>query len=167
MIGGRLARLLEPDPDLRESHRRSKWLAWGLLADFLVYACVVEIVRRWRAPFDGFADLRRPEEVRWAAFGLALLMMFVIPAIARRPLKDGPSGDAAQDAGRLQKSALLAYAGVEFVALLGLGLFLATGGAHNFYAMLGVAAFYLAVYAPRFPEWERWAAGARGETGME
>jgi len=127
-----------------------------LIIDLAVFIVVVEGIRIWKKPFEGFVHLQSPQVWRYVFFGLGLIQIFFIRVLANVPLKKEKVTDLPSALRQLEMSGLLIIGLCEFTAVLGLTIFLLAGLRGDFYIFILLSFFYLRIFYPRVREWEEW-----------
>ncbi len=152
--------------DLRKAYRMTAFIGLAMIASLVVYAVVVDLIKKQNAPFGGYAPM--PDAIvmlRYALLGVAAVEFFVIRLMNRLmlsgkvPLRNSPAtARFAPEVQRLVSSSVVTYALCESVAMYGLVLFLIQGNTGDFYLFLAVSLFYFIVTFPRYGNWEEWVA---------
>ncbi len=153
--------------DLRKAYRMTAFIGLAMIASLIVYAAVVELIKKQNAPFGGYSPL--PPDVlstlRYALMGVAAVEFFVIRLLnklmlsGKVPLRS--SAMTAQFAPEVQwlvTAAIVTYALCESVAIYGLVLFLIQGNSSDFYLFLALPFAYFGIYFPKYGTWEEWIA---------
>lgn len=159
--------------DLRKAYRMTAFIGVVMLASLIVYAVVVELIKKQNEPFGGYSPL--PPDVlstlRTALLGVAAVEFFVIRLLNKlmlsgsAPLQSSPTiVQFAPEVQRLMSAAIVTYALCESVAVYGLVLFLIQGNTNDFYLFLALSLVYFSIYFPRYGAWEeRTAEQERGQ----
>jgi hypothetical protein len=153
----------QSDEELRKAYKITVIIGVFMMSSLLVYAAVVELIKKEFAPFAGFSPL--PDDqvtmLRYALLGLAAVAFFLIRYLKRvMPTPKSPSGISqiyGQYSPEVQKCMtveIVTFALCESVAIYGLVLFLIQGNSMDFYVFLLLSLFYFAIYFPRFGTWE-------------
>lgn len=155
----------KPAFDLRRAYKTTVVIGLAMMASLLVYAILVELIRKQREPFGGFAPLPddAAELFRFALLGIAVLEFFLIRVLNRLILSaKAPMGKSASyvqfgpEAQKLMTAAVVTFALCESIAVYGLVLFLVQGSSTDFYLFLVVSLFSFSVYFPKYGAWEAW-----------
>jgi len=152
--------------DLRKAYRMTAVIGLVMIASLVVYAVVIELIKKQNAPFGGFSPM--PDVIstlRYTLLGVVVVEFFMIRLLntlmlsGKAPLRSSPTtipfSPAVQ---RLVVASIVTYALCESVAIYGLVLFLIQGNTGDFYLFLAVSLFYFIVYFPRYGNWEEWIA---------
>jgi F0F1-type ATP synthase membrane subunit c/vacuolar-type H+-ATPase subunit K len=153
--------------DLRKAYRMTALIGLVMLASLIVYAVVVELIKKQNAPFNGYSPL--PPDVlstlRYALLGVAAVEFLVIRLLntlmlsGKVPLRSSPTTvQFAPEVQRLVSASVVTYALCESVAIYGLVLFLIQGNSNDFYLFLALSLLCFSVYFPRYGAWEEWTA---------
>ncbi len=153
--------------DLRKAYRITAFIGLAMVASLIVYAVVVESIKRENAPFSGYAPLA-PDVLSMLRYALLAVAAVEFPLIrivnslmlsGRIPLRSAtassPSSSAIQ---RLVSAAIVTFALCESVAVFGLVLFFIQGNSDDFYLFLAISLVFFGVSFPRYTKWEAWFA---------
>ncbi len=143
--------------DLPTAFRRYLGIGWVLFVDLVIYIVVVEVIRRFFFPFRGFWQTPAVLPFRTIFFTLALGNYFLLKWLPLLPLKSPRASN--EPVKYLGFTALITYALCEGVALLGLISFLLFGLYRDFFVYIFLTLIYLAMFHPRYRDWEEWIAG--------
>lgn len=150
---------MDPREELGKYLRPAALVGVALIASLGLYLGLVEVLRAVQKPFHGFAPALAVQPVRLAAFGAAaaviLALLLLRPSLVRR--RDNEDVPAA--CRRLQSASIVLLVLGEVPAIIGLALFLAGGGAADFYKFLFVSIVLTFVNFPRRGAWEEWLKG--------
>ncbi len=160
--------------DLRKAYRITAIIGLAMIASLIVYAVVVELIKKQNAPFGGYSPL--PPDVlstlRYALLGVVVVEFFVIRLLntltlsGKVPLRSSAvTVPFAPEAQRLVSASVVTYALCESVAIYGLVLFLIQGNSNDFYLFLALSLLYFSIYFPKYGKWEEWTA--EQERGQE
>ncbi len=153
--------------DLRKAYRITAFIGLAMIASLIIYAVVVELIKKQNAPFGGYQPL--PPDVistlRFALLGAAAVVFFVIRLLSRLTLSGKvPLRSSSMtvlfppEVQRLVSASVATYALCESVAIFGLVLFLVQGNSGDFYLFLALSLLYFSIHFPRYAVWEEWAA---------
>lgn len=142
--------------ELRIHLRSVSWIGVTIIVSLFVYLGIVELVRAAFKPFAGFSPTLHGQQVRFVAFGLAIVAVIVIRFLRQLMLRRLPADDRKTALHKLQRSALVTLILCEVPSILGLILFLLFGLNIDFYLLLFVSLFLLFMYFPRRSGWEEW-----------
>lgn len=152
--------------DLRKAYRITAFVGLAMIASLIVYAVVVELIKKQNAPFGGFSPM--PEvigKLRYVLLGVVVVEFFVIRFLnklmlsGKAPLRSSPTaGPFTSEVQRLISASIVTFALCESVAIYGVVLFLIQGNTSDFYLFLALSLFYFIVYFPRYGNWEEWIA---------
>jgi hypothetical protein len=145
------------EADLKKSYLTVALIGGAMAASVIIYAVVVEIIKR-TAPFPQWASVGKGmDTVRLIFFGLgiseAVFITIMKKAGAARFFPDADAGLAAVQ--KLWALFIVIFALCESVALLGLVLFFLTGRELDFYPFAGLSLLLFALNFPRFEQWRR------------
>lgn len=152
-------------PNLRASYKTTVIVGLAMMAGLIIYAVVVETIKKQYAPFAGFAPM--PDDIaatfRFALIAITIAEFFIIRILnkmilsAKGPVLRGPgAGQVGPDVQRLMTAAVVTFALCESVAIYGLVLFLIQGNSDDFYLFLLVSLFYFTIFFPKYGSWEAW-----------
>lgn len=158
--------------DLRKAYRMTAFIGLAMIASLVVYAVVVELIKKQNAPFGGYSPM--PPDVfstlRYALMVVAAVEFFVIRLMnklmlsGKVPLQSSPTTVRfAPELQRLVSAAVVTFALCESVAIYGLVLFLIQGNSGDFYLFLVLSLLFFSTYFPRYGTWEEWIAGQERE----
>ncbi len=148
--------------DLRKAYRTTVFIGLAMLASLIIYAVVVELIKKQNAPFGGFSPL--PADVvgtlRYVLLAVAAVEFIVIQILNKLMLSAKAPAvrtvAVAAPFGQLVSAAVVTFALCESVAIYGLVLFLIQGDTSDFYLFLMISLVYYAVYFPKYGKWEEW-----------
>jgi F0F1-type ATP synthase membrane subunit c/vacuolar-type H+-ATPase subunit K len=153
--------------ELRKAYKITAFIGLAMFASLVVYAAVVELIKKQNAPFGGFGPL--PPDVfstlRYALLGVVVVEFFAIRLLNRLmlsgkvPLRSSAmTVPFAPEVQRLVTAAIVTYALCESVAIYGLVLFLIQGNTSDFYFFLALSFACFGIYFPKYSAWEEWIA---------
>lgn len=124
------------------------FIGLALIGSVLIYAVVVEVLKRTLAPFPGFAELTpaQVQMLKYLFIALAIGHFFLI-RFMQKILATG-------SVERLFQTAVVTFALSESVAIFGLVLFLLAGSAMDFYLFMFLSLFYFWFFYPKYQDWE-------------
>lgn len=151
---------------LRKAYRMTAFIGLTMIASLIIYAVLVELIKKQNAPFGGFSPM--PDVIatlRYALLGVVAVEFFVIRLLntlmlsGKAPLRSSPATIRfAPEVQRLVSASVVTYALCESVAIYGLVLFLIQGNSGDFYLFLVLSLFYFSIYFPKYGKWEEWIA---------
>lgn len=147
---------MDPREEIRAHLKPATMVGAAILACLVVYLALVEVLRAVLKPFRGFAALPDAQPVRLAAFGLGVLVVLFLLLFRTRLFGRRPGEDVPAAVRRLQRASIVVLVLGEVPAVLGLGLFLLTGSAADFRALLVVSLILTFIGFPRSSTWEEW-----------
>jgi hypothetical protein len=147
---------MDPQEEIRAHLRPATMVGVAILACLVVYLALVEVLRSALKPFRGFASLADAQPLRLAAFGLGALVVLFLLLFRTRLFGRRPGEDVPAALRRLQRGAIVVLVLGEIPAVLGLALFLITGNASDFRALLVVSLILTFIGFPRSSTWEEW-----------
>lgn len=128
----------------------------AIVGTLILYAVVIEILRRQLAPFQGLTEVSNVTLLRYALYGIAILNIFFI-RVARGLLLRKPSSEEFNFLRfKLLQASLVTAALCEIPAILGLILFLLTGSVRDYYQLAGVSFILVFLHFPRYGNWDAW-----------
>jgi hypothetical protein len=131
-------------------------IATAIIASLVIYLGLVEILRAVYRPFRGFATLANIQQLRYAVFGAAAVVIVLIRLLRPWLLRKAPQEDAKTALHRLQRAAIVTMVLGEIPGILGLGLFLLSGYNIDFYVLVFASLLLVFMYFPRRTAWEEW-----------
>jgi F0F1-type ATP synthase membrane subunit c/vacuolar-type H+-ATPase subunit K len=146
--------------DLKKAHQMAFILNAAIIGTLIIYAIVVEIIRRKFAPFMGFGGLSDITLIRYLFYGIVVVNIFVIRILRNMMLRKSFSDDTQILIRKLLRSAVITAALCEVPALLGLLLFLLAGSIRDFYQLAGLSFILVFLHFPRYGNWEDWTKNA-------
>ncbi len=153
----------QPASDLRRAYKTTVIIGLAMMASLLVYAIVVENIRKQFDPFGGFAPMTEGfETFRYALLAVAVVQFFVIQFLnklilsAKAPVRNTPVTQFTPEIQRLITAAIVAFALCESVAIYGFVLFLVQGSSNDFYLFLLISLLYFSIFFPKYSVWEAW-----------
>ncbi|MDP3182585.1 MAG: hypothetical protein Q8M54_07165 [Desulfobaccales bacterium] len=134
---------------LKRKYLAVNFVGLAMIASVFVYAALVEIIKRYFAPFTGFVCLRGNliNIIRFILLASAITFYFLIKIIQRK-YSTHPSSN-------LPLAAIITFTLCEAVALWGLILFLLAGHALDFYIFMTISLAFFYIYFPRYDNWEK------------
>lgn len=133
---------------------KRKYLAINLIglvmiASVFIYALLVEIIKRYFAPFTGFASLsgQLVDIFRYILLMIAILHFFLIRIIQKKY--------ASPPAANLPLAAIITFTLCESVAIYGLVLFLLAGNPANYYIFMTISVLFFYIFFPKYDHWEK------------
>jgi predicted histidine transporter YuiF (NhaC family) len=142
--------------ELRVHLKSAILIATAIIASLVIYLGLVEILRAVYRPFRGFATLANIQQLRYAVFGAAAVVIVLIRLLRPRLLRKAPREDAKTALHRLQRAAIVTMVLGEIPGILGLGLFLLSGYNIDFYVLVFASLLLVFMYFPRRTAWEEW-----------
>jgi hypothetical protein len=153
--------------DLHAAYSVAVFIGISLITSVLIYAVIVETIKKQSAPFTGYAPI--PEHIdmlRYTLLGVVVAQYFLIRTVnnlflslkrvSQRTYKPASLTAKALGFSRLIAGAVIVYALCESVAIYGLVLFLIQGNSYDFYLFLLISLVYFAIFFPRYDRWEAW-----------
>lgn len=142
--------------NLKKAHQMAFTLNVAIIGSLIIYAIVVEIIRRQFAPFTGFGGMSDITVVRYLFYGIVVINIFVIRVLRNLILRKSSSDDTQSIIRKLSRSAVITAALCEVPALLGFLLFLLAGSIRDFYQLAGLSFILVFLHFPRYGNWESW-----------
>lgn len=150
----------KPAIDLRKAYKTTVIIGLAMMASLLLYAILVETIKKQHAPFGGFAPmpLDTAATFRYALLGVAIAEFFLIQLLNKLILsaKAPVPGRFSRAVQKLMTSAVVTFGLCESVAIYGLVLFLVQGNPNDFYLFLLISLFYFSIFFPKYSTWEAW-----------
>ncbi len=146
--------------ELRRAYRTTVIIGLAMMASLVVYAVLVEMIKKDYAPFGGFSPL--PADVfttlRYALLAVVAGEFVFIPILNKAMLsaKAIRSASATGPFGQLASAAVVTFALCESVAVFGLVLFLIQGASSDFYLFLMISLIFFTIHFPKYSKWEEW-----------
>jgi F0F1-type ATP synthase membrane subunit c/vacuolar-type H+-ATPase subunit K len=147
---------------LRKAYRTTVNIGLVMMAGLVVFAIVVELIKKQHATFNGFAPLSADAftTLRYALLTFAAVEFFVIRMVNKAVLSakalETRTASAAAPFAQLMSAAIVTFALCESVALCGLVLFLIQGDTTDFYLFLMISVGYFTIHFPKYAKWEAW-----------
>jgi len=150
--------------DLLVAYSITVFIGASLICSVLVYAIVVELIKKKFAPFSGYAPL--PDVIsilRYVMLGISAAYYFLIRYIykvifSQKPIAIVNKLNAVvvkiMSYSKLIVGTVIVYALCESVAIFGLILFLIQGRSFDFYLSMIISLSYFAIFFPRYSRWE-------------
>lgn len=142
-------------PEMNKLFQTSRIISGAMLLTVLVYAVIVEVMRRQLDPFQGFAP-PKTAQLPDIFYGLALMALVAIRMLRKALLKSNPGDDGKILVRRLVVAHIVTYCLCEIPAILGLVLFLMGGHYREFYVLLLFSLLLMVLYFPKIDHWEAW-----------
>jgi F0F1-type ATP synthase membrane subunit c/vacuolar-type H+-ATPase subunit K len=135
--------------NLKQRYLVTNFIGLAMIGSVFIYAVIVEIFKRYYAPFQGFAALppKLAEMLTYILLFVALVFYFVIRFLKRKVATQSPQF--------LPQIAILTFALCEAVAVFGLMLFLLTGNSLDFYMFFAVSLLLFYLFFPKYDHWEK------------
>ena len=140
--------------ELKKRYLAINFIGLTMIALVFGYLLVVEIIKRYLAPFTGFMEISPPtaDTIKYVLLFWSAGHYFLIRLLQKRfstpPHLNLPVG------------AIISFALAEAVALYGLIFFLIAGKAQDFYIFMAISLFFFYMFFPRFDRWEKLLAAA-------
>ncbi len=128
----------------------------AIIGTLILYAVVIEILRRQLAPFQGLMEVSSVTLLRYALYGIAILNIFFIRVTRGLLLRKPASEEFDFLKIRLLQASFITAALCEIPAILGLILFLLIGSVRDYYQLAGVSFILVFLHFPRYGNWEVW-----------
>jgi hypothetical protein len=153
--------------DLKAAYGVAASIGISLITSVLIYAVIVELIKKQSAPFTGYAPMPDVIDVlRYTLLGVVFAQYFLIRTVnniflslkrvSQRTYKPAPLTAKILGFSRLIAGAIIVCALCESVAIYGLVLFLIQGNSYDFYLFLPISLVYFAIFFPRYDRWEAW-----------
>ncbi len=152
---------------LRKVYRTTVTIGLAMMAGLVVFAIVVELIKKQHAAFTGYAPLSADAftTLRYTLLTFAAVEFFVIRMVNKAVLSakapETRTASAAAPFAQLMSAAIVTFALCESVALCGLVLFLIQGDTADFYLFLMISLGYFTVHFPKYAKWEAWVREKR------
>jgi F0F1-type ATP synthase membrane subunit c/vacuolar-type H+-ATPase subunit K len=150
--------------DLRKAYRTAAFIGLAMIASVLIYAIIVELVRKGTIPLTGVPEMSadRLNSLKYVLFGVSAVLFFLIRIINGKILSKGaPAGPvraaAPPEIQRLVTAAVASYALSEAPAIFGLIVFFLGRVVEDFYVFMLISLFFFSYYFPKYSQWEEWA----------
>lgn len=157
---------------LRNGHRTAIAVGIGVIGILLAIGVAIEFSGNNDALFKGLIPPSQVAVLRYVFLGLAAGVFFMIRAfrnfILSRPISlpiPEPEGVFSEPIQVLIETSVTTYVLSVLVGLFGLVLHLLTGHRSEFYLFFVLALTLLAIYFPRYGEWEEWIKGVERGVG--
>jgi len=128
----------------------------AIIGTLILYALVIEILRRQLAPFQGLTEISNVTLLRYILYGIAILNIFLIRVMRGLLLRKPSSEEFNLLRFKLLQASLVTAALCEIPAILGLILFLLIGSIRDYYQLAGVSFILVFLHFPRYGNWEAW-----------
>ncbi|MFZ5452330.1 MAG: hypothetical protein ACOZF2_10760 [Thermodesulfobacteriota bacterium] len=143
--------------EIKKRYLAINFIGLMMIASVFGYCVVVEIIKRYLAPFTGFINIppQTAGVIKYVLlFGSAghyLLIKVLQKRFSTPPNLNLPAG------------AVISFVLAEAVALYGLIFFFIAGKAEDFYIFMALSLFYFYMFFPRFDRWEKLLDAAPGK----
>jgi hypothetical protein len=133
-----------------------------MIIKLLGYIIIINLIKIYLAPFNGFSDFSRVDILQYVFLGIALAEFGFLRFIRKKIVKKLQIGEPKREyiIERLLILSLIIYAICESIVILGLLLFLIAGSTLNFYFFLLLGLLCLGIYFPRYGQWKKWVPEA-------
>jgi hypothetical protein len=131
-------------------HRQTVFVTGAIAASLVVYAVLVELLRRTLPPAT---DLPPVDMLRIALFAVAGVLVFTTTVLKSMLLRNAPPSGEMRLA-RLRTAGIIVAAFAEVPVILGLVLFIFGRLTTDFYILLVVSLYILARHYPRREQWD-------------
>jgi hypothetical protein len=130
-----------------------------MVIKLLGYIVVVNLIKIYLAPFNGFVDFPEVDILKYVLLGIAVAEFGFLHWIRKISVKKLQAVDLKREqiVARLVILSLIIYAICESIVIYGLVLFLMAGSTLSFYFFLLLGLLCLGIYFPRYGQWEKWA----------
>jgi hypothetical protein len=145
-----------PPGDLRPRYRAARIVGSALLVAVGVYAVIVELLARGVSRSLMTYPLRHQPTFAYFLFAVGVLILAAAAVVRRAMLRGG----GATVGERIQGGSIVALALAETPAVFGILVFVTTGQRGAAYALFVLSLAGLAIYFPRWSQWEEWARSA-------
>jgi len=142
--------------DLRKTYHIAFLINVAVIGTLILYALVIEILRRQLAPFEGIPEVSNVTLLRYILYGVAILNIFLIRIMRGLLLRQQRSEGFNLLRLKLFRVSLVTAALCEIPAILGLVLFLLIGSIRDYYQLAGVSFILVFLHFPRYGNWEAW-----------
>lgn len=143
--------------DLRRTHRIAVTINAAVIGTLIIYAVVIEILRRQLAPFEGFVEISNASVLRYILYGITVVDIFIIRLMRVSLMRKPPADDLKLVRVKLLRASIITAALCEIPAVLGLVFFLLAGSIRDYYQLAGVSFILVFLHFPRYGNWEAWA----------
>ncbi len=132
------------------AHRQAQIVTGAIAGSLVVYAAMIEVLRRTLPAPEDFASF---EMLRIALFAFAGVLVFTSTVLKGTILRNPPaSGD--MRIARLRTASIITAAFAEVPVIFGLVLFILGRQTSDFYILLLVSIYMLVRHFPRREQWE-------------
>jgi hypothetical protein len=135
---------------IHAAQRQAAMITAGIASSLVVYAVIVEILRRAEPSAEPVANA---DLLRIIFFALAGMVIFTA-TVTKSLLLRNPAPTPEARLARLRSTSVLAAALAEMPAVFGLALFMTTHRRGDFYLLLVVAAYMVVRHFPQREAWE-------------
>jgi hypothetical protein len=147
-----------PEHKIEVAHRQAVIITGAIGSSLLVYAALIEVLRRVLPPVEDFEGF---DMLRVVLFAVAGVLVFTSTVLKGTLLRNPPpSGDLRL--ARMRTATIITAAFAEVPVILGLVLFVLGRLSSDFYILLVVSLYMLVRHFPRRAQWEQYVRGARG-----
>lgn len=140
---------------LAKVFQTNRIIAYGMAASLLVYAVVVEILKRQGVTLNAIPP-HLGDNLRFAFVFVSFAAYFLIKFARNKLLVKTPADTQETLLGRLTLVNIISLALSELPALLGLILFLGSGDAKDFYLLGIISLLLFYVFFPQYNFWVYW-----------
>ena len=143
--------------ELKKRYLAINFIGLAMIASVFGYLLLVEIIKRYLAPFTGFIEVSptTADTIKYVLLFWSAGHYFLIRLLQKR-FSTPPHLN-------LPVSAVISFVLAEAVALYGLIFFLIAGQAQDFYIFMAISLFFFYLFFPRFDRWEKLLAAAAGK----
>jgi len=134
---------------LRKAYHTAVIINAAIIGTLIIYAVVIEVLRRQLAPFQGLSEGLDITLFRYALYGIAIINIFIIRIMRRTLLRKPPSDEFKLIRLKLLRASIVTAAFCEIPAILGLILFLMIGSIRDYYQLAGVSFILVFLHFPR------------------
>lgn len=140
--------------DLKKRYLAVNFIGLAMIGAVFIYAVVVEVLRRYYAPFTGFGSLPKStaDLLTYVCLFLSLGNYFLIRFIPPKLVAQSPQ--------YLPQAAIVTFALCEAVAVFGLVLFFLTGNSVDFYIFFAISLLFFYIFFPKYETWEKIVSAA-------
>lgn len=128
----------------------------AVIGTLILYAVVIEVMRRQLAPFQGLTEISNVTLLRYILYGIAILNIFLIRVMRGLLLRKPSSEEFKLLNFKLLQTSFVTAALCEIPAILGLILFFLIGSIRDYYQLAGVSFILVFLHFPRYGNWEAW-----------
>ena len=151
---------MDPGTILKIAQRRAAIVTGSILVSIVVFAIVVEVLKRNPDYSSGF--IGGFDSIRIVFYAVSISMVFVVNLVHGFMLKGEKSDDIGRIAAKLTTVNVIMSGLAETPLILGFVLFIGWGYTTDFY-ILGFVSFYLTLrHFPFYGQWEKFAKERMG-----